>query len=343
MSRGSRRRSGVVLPVVPNARAMRLIRGIPAVEAIVAIAFVLLIDFPTRVRLGGSTVSSLLTLGLPALLAVMLVMNIVIATSRPHTRSQRAFQEGLRKYPLLLILFAVYASSRLAMSPTSEAVQNVFCYLMFILSTLVVLTSLRFDYRSVIRIMAWCALLSSAVYLVQQLFFTAGDVDRPLISDRAYAMTALIGLAVLIPARPRSADTESPPHLLIWPLFVLAVLVNSLSRTALGVAFVLLLFFAVRARPRLRFPAVVVALACTALALAALVAVYPPILSRFTEGDNAQVGGYRSTRRVAANCGVSRSNRPCRRPYGGMAPGTARSSSRSISRSPAPTTPTTTI
>lgn len=104
-------------------------------------------------------------------------------------------------------------------------------------------------------------------------------------------MTALIGLALLVPARPRHLDPYSPPRGLIWPLFIMVTLVNSLSRTALGVAVVLLLFLAVRARRELRVPALLVSVAGAGLAVAVAILAYPPIISRFTEGDNAEVGG----------------------------------------------------
>lgn len=288
MTRGTSRGDVVV---VPSARAMRLIRSVPAAEALVAIGFMSFVDYPTRVRVGGSSLSALITMAVLALLVVILVMNLVIATCRSDRGSRRALSDGLRHYPALLVLFAVYAGVRLAMSPTSEAIQNVMCYLMFVLCPLVVVTSLRFDYRRVGRLMAWAGVASAAVYLCQQLFLTSGDVDRPLISDRAFAITALVTLAVMVPRRSGHGDSQRPPQSIVWPLFIVVVLVVSLSRTALGVAFALLLFFAVRAPAKVRLPAVIAASVTSVLALVMLVAAYPPILSRFTEGDNAQVGG----------------------------------------------------
>lgn len=270
---------------------MRLIRSLPAAEAAIAALFVLVVDYPTRVRVGGGSLSAVLTVVIPGLLGAILVMNFVVASRRLDAGSRTAFRDGLRGVPVLLVAFAVYAGVRLLLSPTSEAIQNVMCYLMFVLGMLVTVTSLRFDYRRLARLVGGCAVASSAVYLVQQLFFTSGDVDRPLISDRAIAMTCLIGLAVLVPASSSTRDPSAPPRSVLWPIFVFAVLVNSLSRTAMAVALVLLLFFAVRARRELRIPAVIATVVSAALGVMLLVVLYPPILSRFTQGDNVSVGG----------------------------------------------------
>lgn len=294
MATGVGRKPLVAYAPSRRARVMRLIRGVPSVEALAAMFFVLVIDYPTQLRFGANSVSAAITILLTWLLGILFVLNLLVAGGRMRPQARLALREGLRRSPVLLICFVIYGLVRLAMAPTPEGVQNLLCYAMFVLAILVAATSLRFDYRRVIRYLAWCAVASSALYLIQQLIFNTGEGGHRLfIGDRSYAMTALIGLAVLVPAKRRNVDPDSPPRSLFWPLFILAVLLFSLSRTALAVALVLLLFLAVRAHKRLRVPAVVMASISGVMLLALVVAVYPPILARFTEGDNAQVGGIR--------------------------------------------------
>lgn len=283
-------RIGTLVQGSANARIAQISRRIPALETLAAIFFMTSVDYSTRVNVAGGSLSAVLTIVLPIIFAVTLLINLIIAETRLDRASRSVFRSGLRSVPMPLVLFAAYAGVWLLLSPTAEAIQNVMCYLMFVLTILLVVTSLRFDYRSVPRIMGWCAVFSATVYLVQQLLFTSGDVDRPLISDRAIAMICLIGLAVLVPAHSREVDPFSPSRSFVWPLFILAVLLNSLSRTGLIVALVLLLFFAVRVRHSWRKRAVVVSVAIVILSGLAIATYYPPIVSRFTEGDNATVG-----------------------------------------------------
>lgn len=279
--------------LLPNARVTQMARQLPAAEALAAMFFVLLIDAPTRMKLGGGSLSAVITVALPILFGALLIINLIVAAGGLDRGSRAAFHAGVAAVPWPLILFAAYATARFAMEPTADGLQNVMCYLMFVLAILLVVTSLRFDYRRVLRLIGWCAILSATMYLIQQtVFFTGPNADRPFIGDRSFAMTSLLGLAVFVPAK-RDSNSSSAPHRLLPPFFILAVLVVSLSRTALVVGCVLLLFLAVRARRSLRLPAVIAAVVFVLLSVILVVVLYPPVLNRFTEGDNVDVGGVR--------------------------------------------------
>lgn len=286
-------------------RGLALARRLPPVDGFLAVLFMLIIDFPTTFNLGGNSLSALITLAVPVLLAAVLLVNLVIASNGLDTDSRAAFRAGLARVPLLLKLFVVYAVVRLVMDPNQPAIQVVFVYLMFVLGMLVAVTSLRYDYRGIAKMMAYAAAMAALIYIFQQLFLTVGDERRPIFSDRAFAMTCLVAIAVLIPAgRPSPLPGEEietpesarrrrlrPPSNLLWTAFIMGALVFSLSRTASAVGAFLCLFVAVRVRRSLRLAAGFAGVvAMVGVALGAVV-LYPPLLARFTEGDNVQVGG----------------------------------------------------
>ena len=181
-------------------RALALARRLPPVDGLIAVLFMLVVDYPTTINLGGNSLSALVTLVVPCVLAAVLLTNLVIASNGLDPDSRAAFRTGVARVPMLLKLFAVYAVVRLAMDPNQAAIQVVFVYLMFVLGMLVAVTSLRYDYRGIARMMVYAAVLASLVYIAQQLFLTTGDERRPIFSDRAFAMTCLIAIAMLVPA-----------------------------------------------------------------------------------------------------------------------------------------------
>lgn len=255
-----------------------------------AIFFLLVVDFPSTIKLGANSVAAVITIALTFMLTILLILNLLVIRGHVSERCRLAFWAGLDSVPVILITFALYAVVRLAVDVNAEGIQNVLCYLMFVLSALVTASSVQFDYQSTLRWMAISAGLCSFIFLLQSALYGSSG-SFPFIGDRSYAMSALIGLAVLIPAKSREIDRHSPPRSPILPLLIIAALILSLSRTAIAVALILVLFFAVRVRKSLRIPTVAITVVSSVGLLLAVVSIYPPILERFTEGDNAQIGG----------------------------------------------------
>ena len=179
-----------------------------------------------------------------------------------------------------LFVFIGLAVARLIAEPSSAGLQNVLCYAMFVLCIVLAATSLRLDYTPVATWMIIAGLITTAVFAVQ---LVSGVL---VYGDRSYAMTCLVLLALVVPGRYRE---QAGLRWLDWvaPPVIMIVLVLSLSRTATVVGVLLLCFLAVRARRGLRLRIGVLAALGIAVAMVITVLAYPPILERFTVGDNA--------------------------------------------------------
>lgn len=247
--------------------------------------WILVVDLMTKIRVGGMTVSSGLTLLLPLCMVTAAALSLVyVAVRREDRELEPQYTTALSQVPAALFVFVGFAVARLIVEPSSAGLQNVLCYAMFVLCIVLAATSLRSDYTAVATWMIIAGLITTAVFAIQ---FMSGVL---VYGDRSYAMTCLVLLALVVPGRFRE---EAGLRWLDWvaPPLIMTVLVLTLSRTATVVGVLLLCFLAVRARRGLRFRFAVFAALAIAVAMVSAVLAYPPILERFTVGDNAvQIG-----------------------------------------------------
>lgn len=261
------------------------LRAIPFVGLVTAF-FLLVVDSPTQVQIGGLTASAIITVGLIGILSIVLVLDFfAVAVGGTFSPSiEKQYVRGYAAVPWTLYAFSTYALLWLAANPTISGVQNVFCYSLFVVSILLTTTSINRDFSH------FRALFIGAVVIASLLFLTERAIGTEFIGSRSYAMTALIGLSLIVPGSGRRGRIRFVSDLIL-ACFLMTTLTLSLSRTATFVGALLLLFLAVRATRGLRLP---ISLAIASLvAVLALVAVafYPPLLERFTLGDNASVAG----------------------------------------------------
>lgn len=243
----------------------------PALSGL-AILWLLTIDFFTRVPAGPVSVSGALTLA-GALLCLFLVP-VVFAGAKGTESRMRG------KVPIALALFILYALARLIVSPETEGLQNVAVYTTFAVAIAATATQISSEASLVLlRWMRYVAVISSIVFLVT---FLAGV---QIYSERAFALTGLVFMAILIPHKPRNRLYA------VAPFLVAGIIAFSLSRTATAIALVLLVFLSVRGKRgyRMLFSGI---LAGSAVSLAYwLFTSYAPLRDRFIGGDNgASIG-----------------------------------------------------
>jgi O-antigen ligase len=246
-----------------------------------AVFWILIVDLPTSIRVGGMTVSSGLTVVMVLGMVAAAALNLLYVAARREDRElEPQYMAALSQLPAALFVFIGLAVARLMAEPSSAGLQNVLCYTMFVLCIVLAATSLRLDYTPVATWMIIAGLITTAVFAVQ---FVSGAL---VYGERSYAMTCLVLLALVVPGRYRK---QAGLRWLDWvaPPLIMIVLVLSLSRTATVVGVLLLCFLAVRARPGLRLRIGVLAALGIAVAMVITVLAYPPILERFTVGDNA--------------------------------------------------------
>lgn len=253
---------------------------------VLAVFWILVVDLPTTISVGGMTVSSGLTLVMPlGMVAAAALSLLYVAARREDRELEPQYTAALSQVPAALFVFVGLAVARLIAEPSSAGLQNVLCYAMFVLCIVLAATSLRLDYTPVATWMIIAGLITAAVFAVQVVS------GVPVYGERSYAMTCLVLLALVVPGRFR--ESGAGLRWLDWvaPPVIMIVLVLSLSRTATAVGVLLLSFLAVRARRGLRLRIGVLAALGIAVAMVIAVSAYPPILERFTVGDNAvQVG-----------------------------------------------------
>lgn len=259
--------------------------SVPPPLGMLAVFWILIVDLATTVRVGGMTVSSVLTFVMALGMVAAAGLNLLyVAARREERQLESQYVAALSPVPAALYVFIGLALARVIAEPSSAGLQNVLCYMIFVLCIVLAATSLRLDYTPVATWMIIAGLITTAVFAVQ---FNSGVL---VYGDRSYAMTCLVLLALVVPGRYRE---QAGLRWLDWvaPPVIIIVLVLSLSRTATVVGVLLLCFLAVRARRGLRLRIGVLAALGIAVAMVITVLAYPPILERFTGGDDAvQVG-----------------------------------------------------
>lgn len=234
-----------------------------------ALIWMLTVDTLTRIPLGPLSASGALTLGGAAV--CLLLLPITITARLRHGYLKRG--PGV---PFALALFVGYAIFRLVLTPSAEGLQNVAVYSSFVVAMAITRAQITpSGATQTARLMRWTAVVVSLVFLTS---FLAGST---LYGERAYALTGLIFIAVLIPHRPRKLAYRAAPFL------VAAVIALSLSRTATAIALVMLVFLSIRGKRGFRLLRSTVFAALAAAAAYALITYYAPFRDRFIGGDNA--------------------------------------------------------
>lgn len=260
----------------------------PPILALIAVALMLTANLATQLPIGPVSLSGLMTLALPGALLMVTMANLLLLLSPlvPRSRTDN-FIRQIRRVPLLLRLFAVFSVLSLLIFPSGTGLQNVGVYMIFVLAITFVASDQVGNYTSIVRWMRWAGLGGGALYILQS-FTWGGDT----LEQRSVSMTLLVALALCIPPYPRPKQAAGR-HLVSLAQVVLALtaLIMTLSRTAIAAALVLLLFLAIRARRTLR-PLIVIGTSFVLVAATGLLlALYPPLMERFSAGDNAKVGG----------------------------------------------------
>lgn len=244
-----------------------------------ALLWLLTIDFFTRVPAGPVSVSGALTLA-GAMLCLFAIPRLLAARAKRAGGIKGTKLNGRGKVPIVLTLFILYALVRLIMLPEAEGLQNVAVYTTFVVA--IGLTSMQISSDASFLLMRWMRYVAVIASLAYLLTFLAGV---QIYSDRAYALTGLVFLAILIPHKPGNRLYRLAPFL------VAGTIALSLSRTATAIALVLLVFLSVRGRRGYRMVLSGI-MAGTAVSLAYwLFTSYAPLRDRFLGGDNgASIG-----------------------------------------------------
>lgn len=249
------------------------------------------IDAPRRISLGPISLSGAITIGIAAL-CVLMSPRLIPSGHHGSRLRPRALNEGrspiqpqmhqanLRPIPLAFTLFLLVAWIRLFINPTSEGIQNVCVYTMFILGIGIVAVSTTTELED--RIVGY---IRTAGILAAVVFLATNTIGVRLYAERSFALAELVTLAAIIPRRPTSLLQR------MEPLIIVVAIALSLSRTALVTAILLLAVSVVRGNRRFRTLRGLTALSLSILALNWLITSYEPISSRFTSGDNATVAG----------------------------------------------------
>lgn len=248
------------------------------------------IDAPRRISLGPISLSGAMTIGIAALCVLMLPQLITSERYRSRLRrraldqgqsdAQPQMQRARQHIPLTFTLFLLVAWIRLFIHPTSEGIQNVCVYTMFILGIGLVAVSAEGGLEDrIVRQIRTAGIFAAAIFLA------TNAIGIRLYAERSFALAELVTLAAIIPRRPTSLLQR------LEPLIIIVAIASSLSRTALVTAVLMLAFSVVRGNKRFRTLRGLTALSLSVLTLNWLITSYEPISSRFTSGDNAMVAG----------------------------------------------------
>lgn len=245
--------------------------------AAVALVWLVVIDALGRVSAGPLSLSGALTIataGLVVMVAFLYFSTWAMGNMQPRLR-------GAGSVPWPLIVFLILAWLRLWVSPSVEGFQNVAVYTAFIAGAAVL--TLGAPPSRVVTMLRWLRVVAVLMPLV---FVASMLSGADVFHERAFGLTALIFVAVLIPYRGRRLIYK------LGPVLVVAVIFLSLSRTAAVIAAALLIFTAVRTRRRYRFAGAAVFAGAVGTILYWTVTSYAPFRDRFLGGDQAvSLGG----------------------------------------------------
>jgi len=246
-------------------------------------------DVIGRPTLGDQTVSALWTGALSAILIIQTPLHVF---SQARAGGPRAKRTDSRREPLLLNsrnrmprAFLIFLCWAVAVSLgqgslTVSGLQNLLSYWIFTgAALLVAVTSSAGTARIVQRMFFWAGLIRAVV-------FGAGWVLQiPVYSSRAFALTALVVMAVLIPARDIGGWIGR-----ILPYILFVEIVASGSRIASAAAAIMLAFLVLRNRRGGYAVRALILFSGCGLLLWELIHRVAFLNERFFGGDQARVG-----------------------------------------------------
>lgn len=243
----------------------------------IGLIWILAVDLMVRVEIGPISVSGLATLATATVCVVLVPMVTLVGRKRKQGNVGRT----AGKIPWPLTAFGFFVLVRLLAEPSSEGLQNVAVYLCFIAGAAVV--ALKAPLPSVDKMLKF---YGRAALLVTFIFLGALALGVEVYGERAFALSTLVFLAVLIPNRSRKLISRLAPFIVTAAAFL------SLSRTAAVIGAGLLVFLALRNRRRVRLPIAVLVSAAAASTIFWAITSYAPFRSRFLGGDAAiEIGG----------------------------------------------------
>lgn len=245
----------------------------------IALLWLVVIDALGHVSVGSLSLSGVLTIATAGLVMSVALMHIATWVTG-KMRHRRNLQAGVG-IPRVLMAFLAVAWIRLGITPSTEGIQNASVYTAFIGGAAIL--SMGAAPSTIVTMLRRFRLVA----LLLPLIFVATTVAGiSLFHERAFALTALIFVAVLIPYQ---------GHQLLYrigPILVVAAIFLSLSRTAAVIAAALLIFSAIRSRRRYRFIRAAGFAGVIGAGLYWAVTFYAPFRGRFLGGDQAlSLGG----------------------------------------------------
>lgn len=245
--------------------------------ASVGLLWLLTVDLMVRFDLGPISLSGLLT-PITAILCITLAPMVSLV----GTWGKRGIitRSGGRM-PWPLTIFGFYVLIRLSINPSIEGAQNVAVYSSFIAGAAVVALSAPMpSVGRMLRSYRWGAVATVVIFLV------ALVIGIEVYGERAFALSSLVFLAVLIPHRSRKILPRLAPFLVVLAMFL------SLSRTAAVIGAALLVFLALNSRRMVRMPLAVTLFATAGAGIIWAVTTFDPFRDRFLGGDaGLEIGG----------------------------------------------------
>lgn len=284
---------------------------VPSVVALVSAMWMITVDSTSR---GSSEVISLS--GVLTIVSCLLIMAAwFLAVVGRHVKlSRRACEvDSATGFPMSLWLFLLLVAGLTAVRPDPASVQNASVYAIFIFALAYGASSASAQRADeVANFVRFAGAVSAVIYIVSS--FSGVDIY----GIRSISLSALIGLAVVVPHRGRSSV-----NLALTALFLTAILI-SLSRTALLVGMCMLVFLVVRTHRRFRPLKVFVMIVIAAVFVYVMFFTYEPVRDRFLSGDGAATfNGVRLNTSGRATLWEITWNSALQSPWFGHGPGTA--------------------
>lgn len=241
----------------------------------IAVLWMVTVDALTGVGFGPVSLSGALTLG-TAMLCIFFSPMIFVSKHGPNKKLDQA------PIPLTLTLFVYYVIVRAIADPSMAGTQNVAVLVAFVLT--IGLTAIAVTEENIARVgrtLRRSAVTASCIAIVGLL------AGLHIYGNRTFALAAIVFLAILVPHGSKN------PILRIAPVLPFVAIALSLSRVALAIGAVLLIFVAARKHrgPRLFFSVIFLG-GGAALLLNAIIENYQPLRDRFMEtGDGGLIVG----------------------------------------------------
>lgn len=178
----------------------------------------------TRFSVGPLAISAYLTMAVTAFLVVALSIQIAFhrfqQPSWQHLFRSRFFWRSLTA----LCCFLLWSIFSLMFSPSIPGTQNVMTMTVFVLG--IAYVALNFPGNSIHRFwnaVAYATLVHSFFALASNLF------DWQIIDNRAFAMTAVVGLAAMVPLRPSNIILRLAPYVVFVSILISASRTSSFA------------------------------------------------------------------------------------------------------------------